>query len=272
MCCYRYEYIDDLTSDTQVTEHKETSTENTYTLTTTSEFKTSDADDIVGDGADVFVGGAINLIWGITKELHWDEENLDVTLTDDIMVTPNGFHTMYVYTAAQIENSVIPNCLAIEDSLSANLWQLYLQMNDSNKARAFPNPHHPSNLSFNAGADYTFTNENTVEDVETIEFETIVSEEFGWEIGGIIAGTGLQEGYKFRTQVTKGKSSITTNSRTNTTSFTLADDDIASDLTFNSDFFTVDIKKDPLYGTPVFNLISGASSNIGNQTPNPALV
>ncbi len=50
------------------------------------------------------------LYWGITKELHWDEENLYVTLTDDKMVTPNGFHTMYGYTAlrSKLGNSKLP--------------------------------------------------------------------------------------------------------------------------------------------------------------------
>jgi len=256
----QWEYIFDLSYDMNISASQSDSQEQTYTLSTNTEYRTSDSSDIIGDGADLFIGGAVNLIWGVTKILAWDDDTQSANLDSDIMVTPNGFDTMYLYTASQIENTVIPNNLAIGDTTSANLWQSYLDQNQSNKENAIENPNHTANVSFNAGAGYTYEEENTLEESNTIEFETTVSHEFGVEIGFIVDGTGAQGGYKFRTQMVMGNSETDTNTQTTTTSFTLADDDEASDLTFNADYFSLDVKKDPVYGTPVFNLLSGASS------------
>lgn len=256
-----WNYILDLNYGFTMDTTQDISKEQTMTLTTSQEYRTSEGGDIIGDGADLFVGGALNLVWGLTKELSWDDLNQSAVLDSNLMVTPNGFDTIYLYTDMQIRNAVIPNCIAIGDTSSANLWQSYLDKNEYNKAHAIPNPNHPSNISFNAGAGYSYEEENSKEMTTTTEFETTVSHEFGANIGFIVDGTGFEGGYKFKTQITTGKAISSTNNATTTTSFTLADDDEASDLTFGADYFTVDIKKDPVYGTPVFDLISGATSN-----------
>jgi hypothetical protein len=108
----------DVNMDWTTSTSQTTSKEKTMTMTTTEEYSTSDADDIIGDGADVFIGGALNLLWGVTKEVAWDDEAQDVVTRNSIMVTPDGFATRYIYTANQITERVIPNLIAIGDTAS----------------------------------------------------------------------------------------------------------------------------------------------------------
>ncbi len=254
------EFIADQSWEWTTETHQENSLEQTLTFTTSTEYQTSEGDDIIGGGADVFVGGALNLIWGITNELYWDYEEEDISITPNLMVVPDGFATRYIYTESQIVNSVIPNLYAIGDTTSADLWQSYLDMNEDNKAAAIPNPNHPGNLSFSAGPQYTFTEETSSATNQSFEFETTLSNEFIGNWGLIIDGIGVDGGIKVKTALTMGSSVKTDVETSTTTTFVLADDDVASDLTFNSDYFSVDIGVDPVYGTPTFNLVSGASS------------
>ncbi len=254
----------DLTNDyslgLSVNLNQSVSLEQSLTLTTSESYTTSADDQIIGDGADVFVGGAINLIWGVTHELSWDELEENVVIDTSLMVTPDGFATVYVYTENQIETTVIPNLYAIGDSSSADLWQSYLDNNDNNKSNAVANPNHPGNISFNAGAGYTYEEQNTSVESQTIDFTTTVSTEFGYHIGMVVDGVGTINGYEFSASLTVGVASSSNYQSSTTTSFTLADDDETSTLNFLPDYFTIDIKKDPVYGTPVFDLLSGASS------------
>jgi hypothetical protein len=239
---------------------QKTSTEQKFTFTTSEEYRTSSDDQMIGDGSDLFVGGALNLIWGITDEIDWDEIEQEVIQDTSLMVSPNGFDTIYMYTDRQIRETVIPNLEALHDSVSVALWQGYLDINEDNKDNAVANPNHPSNLSFNSGAGYSFEEESTIESALEIEFESSFSSEFGMVIGGTFDGIGAEGGFSYKTKVTMGRSMEAEESTTTKTSFTLADDDETTALNFLADYFTLDVKKDPVYGTPVFDLISGASS------------
>jgi hypothetical protein len=237
-----------------------TNWEQKLTFTTSESYSTSSDDQLIGGSSDVFVGGAINLIWGVTHELSWDELEENAVIDTSLMVTPDGFATVYVYTDNQIRTTVIPNLYAIGDSTSAALWQTYLDKNEDNKSNAVANPNHPGNVSFNAGAGYTFEEQTTSVESQTMEFSTTVSAEFGQKIGMVVDGVGSVGGFTFTAAVKIGASLNDTYETATTTSFTLADDDETSTLNFLPDYFTIDIRKDPVYGTPVFDLVSGASS------------
>lgn len=235
--------------------------ETSFTFTTTEEYSTSDQDQVIGRGADLYVGGALNLLWGMTKKVVWDDDLAEVFLEDDIMVVPDGFETFYIYTENQIIQNVIPNLIAIGDIASADLWQSFIDMNTANMENAVHNPNHPANISFNAGAGYLFQTTTSSTESNTVYFEQTVSEEFAAEFGMVVNGLGGTEGFTFETAVTIGES-ITGSYETETTiTFELADNDETSYLNDIPDYFTVDIKKDPVYGTPVFNLLGGATSN-----------
>ena len=254
----------DLTADfesglsVQTVQNESTSQE--LTFRTTQGYSTSSDDQVIGDGSDLFVGGAMNLIWGVTNELSWDDINQEAIIDSSVMVTPNGFETVYIYTDNQIRNTVIPNLYAIEDTTAAELWQSYLDMNEDNKTNAVTNPNHPSNLSFNAGASYFYEEETTTTRDTTFTFDTIVDEDFGRLIGASVNGVGVENGWSFSTKITTSADSTETFETTTTTSFTLADDDETSALNDLADYFSVNVKTDPVYGTPVFELVSGATS------------
>ena len=74
--------------------------------------------------------------------------------------------------------------------------------------------------------------------------------EAGVEIGGV----GASGGVRVRAKLDVGVSESSTTTTTNRTGFYLADDD-------TGDAFSVDVKRDRVYGTPVFELVSGVSSN-----------
>ncbi|MCD4820130.1 MAG: hypothetical protein K8S23_15715 [Candidatus Cloacimonetes bacterium] len=236
------------------------SREQKFTFTTSEEYTTSSDSQLIGDSSDLFVGGAMNLLWGVTDEIDWDEINQEVIQDTSIMVSPNGFETIYIYSDRQIRETVIPNLEAINDTTSVALWESYLQKNEDNKENAVVNPNHPSNLSFNSGAGYTFEEESSIESSVEFEFESMVSSEFGMLIGGTVDGIGAAGGFSYKTKFTMGSSFESSEETTTKTSFTLADDDETTALNFLSDYFSLDIKKDPVYGTPVFDLVSGASS------------
>ncbi len=237
------------------------SMEQQLTFTTNTSYSTSSDSQVIGDGSDLFVGGAVNLIWGVTNEIAWDDLEETVVIDTSVMVVPDGFATVYMYTDLQIRETVIPNLEAIGDTESAALWQSYLEKNEDNKNNAQPNPNHPNNLSFNAGAGYSFEESCQSSETQSIVFSSTVSGGFGVEIGGTVDGIGGETGYKFNAALTIGHTESETNSTTTTTGFTLADNDETSFLNWQADYFTLDVLVDPVYGTPVFDLISGASSN-----------
>jgi hypothetical protein len=235
--------------------------ESCYTFTTTEEYKTSDQDQLIGRESDLYVGGALNLIWGMTRELAWNDTTQTASLDDGIMVVPNGFNTVYMYTEAQILNNVIPNLIAIGDTVSAARWQSYVDMNTANIAAAVTNPNHPGNVSFNAGAGYLYEETTQSSGTYTYTYDTVTSETFGIYAGLVVNGVGIEGGYSFESSITVGNSQTEVYDTGTTITYELADDDETSYLNFQPDYFSVDVKTDPVFGTPVFNLLAGASSN-----------
>jgi hypothetical protein len=224
---------------------------------------------LIGRESDLYVGGAVNLIWGMTRELAWNDTTQTASLEDGVMVIPNGFDTVYMYTEAQILNNVIPNLYAIGDSTSAAMWQSYVDMNSDNIANAEENANHPTNVSFNAGAGYLYEETSASSSSHTFTFDTLVSETFGADIGLVVNGLGVEGGYSFESALTIGNSTTDTYTTETSISYELADDDETSYLNYQPDYFTVDIKKDPVYGTPVFDLLAGASSNRWEENTMP---
>jgi len=240
-----------------------------YTFTTSEEYTTSDAESLIGRESDLYIGGALNLLWGITHVLSYDEETQTASVSNDVMVSPDGFATTYIYTESQINLTVIPNALAIGDSTSAAMWESFIDMNTQNIEGAVENENHPGNISFNAGAGYYYEETTTQDTTFTFTSETVSSEEFGTEMGLTVNGVGGEFGFAWETQYTWGYVSTEQTTTETTISYTLADDDETSNLNYQSDYFTVDIKKDPVYGTPVFYTAGGASSNRWEQNTQP---
>ena len=240
----------DFTLSTSTSYSNLTTNESETCVTTTQVISTGDNDVIVGSqmGGDVYMGGAVNYIFGITDELLWDTANCSYYLSKGLYVFPDGFATTFIYSEYQIKNVVIPNLVTIGDQKSADRWQEIIDLNNKLKSEAV----FSKNLSFDAGVVYEESESTeltrSITNEWEVEFSTSFAQEYGVEVNGIGLGAGITMG------LTTTQSGSTTNTQTQsrTVGFTLADDDIG-------DNFTINVKKDKAYGTPVFDLVSGQS-------------
>lgn len=146
-------------------------------MTATEKISTSSDGVLFGEDADVFVGGALNLLFGITDDLRWDTANCNFFIKPGLLVFPDKFATTFLYSGYQIKKVVIPNLEAVGDTTSAKQWRAILQRNRDLKAAAV----FEKNLSFDAGV--TYENASAVENTEETKFG------FEVEIGASIAGS-----------------------------------------------------------------------------------
>ncbi|MEO0008597.1 MAG: hypothetical protein RJA20_2793, partial [Bacteroidota bacterium] len=202
-----------------------------------------------GDDADVFVGGAMNLLFGITDDLRYDSATCGFYVRPDLVVFPDKFASTFLYSGYQIRKVVIPNLEFVGDTVSANQWRAMLQRNkDLKDAAVFE-----KNLTFDAGV--TYENSSTIENTKSMAFGfgVDVTGTAALELGALLNGTGGT--VKLGMEISMGVASDFSNTQSNsqTIAYTLADDDI-------KDVFTVDVLQDRAYGTPVFRTVSGNSS------------
>jgi hypothetical protein len=238
-----------------------TSNESIVSVSTNQVFSTANNEDVVGAQGDVYIGSAINLLYSKTHVLSYTSPCI-LTLKDDFIIAPDGFATEYVYSEDHIVNTVIPTLTAFRDNPSAtppekakysnqvSVWEQTLANNDRNKKRA----PFEKNISFD-GAVGQISNSTTTSSTKssTIEFGVEVNEELAIELGLEIGGSGLSGGVIINTKVETGSSTTNTVINSTTTGYVLDDGD-------NGDYFSIDVKKDPVYNTPVFQLVAGTSS------------
>ena len=72
-------------------------------MTATEKISTSGDGVIFGEDADVFVGGALNLLFGITDDLRWDTANCSFFVKPALLVFPDKFATTFLYSGYQIK-------------------------------------------------------------------------------------------------------------------------------------------------------------------------
>lgn len=238
----------DVTDEWSTTITQSSFTEQTWSMSTTETFTTSAEETFVGEGGDIYMGGAMNILYGITDVLEVTDA-CTVSVTQDIILVPDGFATTYIYTESHILNNLIPGLYTIGDTTSAERWQSFIATNQQLKQDA----EFSRNLSFDAGAIFEYTETTTLSETESFEFQMFVNEEVAMATGLTVNGVGVSGGFMINTAITTGKSETTTQTYSNTIGFVLNDGDIG-------DNFTINVKQDKVYGTPVFQLVSGVSS------------
>jgi hypothetical protein len=62
----------------------------------------------------VFVGGAMNLLFGITDDLRYDTPTCSYFIKPDLVVFPDKFASTFLYSGYQIKKVVIPNLEFVE--------------------------------------------------------------------------------------------------------------------------------------------------------------
>jgi hypothetical protein len=241
--------------------YDEWSTDLTYKVT--KQFATSANDVLTGSGGDVFVGAGYNFIFSEVGVI--DVQDCEVIKSVSVGFQPDSIATVYAYTEQYISAVLIPE-LAAKDDYYTGLgkadsaaifaakqrgWEDALAHNNFLKAGATT----VNNRSFSAGADFTYTQESGV----TRSYQstaTFVMDGKG-SIGGFEIGTPVM-GFVFSILANVHhedllSSTDTTGTTTSTVGYTLSDDDIG-------DHFTVDIKNDGEYPSPVFDVLAGVSS------------
>ncbi|MEW6752418.1 MAG: LamG-like jellyroll fold domain-containing protein [Candidatus Latescibacterota bacterium] len=232
----------DLTTEFGMSINNGSATEQTWTFTTNEAFETA-------HNGDVYVGGALNILYGVTDVLDIDPQTCQPYVFQNVILVPDGFATTYIYSEGQILGEVIPNLETIGDQASANRWRSFVQRNDYLKDNAT----FARNLSFDAGAVYEYSETSEVSKTQTVDFEMEVDQSFAMDLGIQVNGLGATGGFNVGTRMTVGQSTTTLQTHSNTVGFVLADDDAG-------DSYTVNVKHDPVYGTPVFETVSGFSS------------
>ncbi|MFN0014906.1 MAG: LamG domain-containing protein, partial [Saprospiraceae bacterium] len=247
--------------ETEVTYKKVTSNSFQTCVSFNNKISTSDGDLIVGGerGGDLYVGEAINLIFGLADKVTFDNCTVDVEQV--IEVQPGNFATTFIYSEFNINNNVIrylkalaadPNATPADTANyneSVRRWEAIVARNATLKEKAKL----IRNLSFDAGVEYEYseTADTTISDSDQngVNTDSKIGTTFGFEFDNVGAKVKLNA-------IVKSSNAWKTENGTEkglTTGYTLKDDD-------PGDAFTVDVAMDSVYKTPVFRLRSGQSS------------
>ncbi|MCC6461159.1 MAG: LamG domain-containing protein, partial [Saprospiraceae bacterium] len=227
-----------------------------------NKISTDDGELIVGGerGGDVFVGEAINLIFGFADKVSFD--TCTVTVKQVLNVQPGTFATTFVYSEFNIRNNMmryLGNLAANPDADSASVaqylesidrWNAILDRNQKLKDSA----EFVRNISFDAGAVYEYS--ETSDTSNKVSVENLVNSEFsiGTGYGFKIKKVGFEGNIKLITKTSNSVDAGGTGTEKGVQiGFTLKDND-------PGDAFTVDVAKDSVYKTPVFRLKAGQSS------------
>ena len=226
-------------------------------ITATEIISTSDNDIIVGSemGGDLYMGGALNIIYGITDELKFNPDECQFFIDPGLTIFPEKFNTTFIYSEYNILNEVVPALESLgtpESQASADRWRSIVSQNTQLKNQAI----FEENISFDAGVVYEQSTSSEITNTLSHEWSVEFSAEFSNEFGVTVNGAGISQGYGIQLNTSTALNISDSESTSRTIGYTLSDDDIG-------DNFTVNIKKDGAYGTPVFELISGQS-----QCPN----
>ncbi len=248
----------DIKASVDITNTTNNTKESVIETTSTNDFSTSEDPGYVGPDDDLFYGAAMNMKYSEGTEIDWDSLNCVFSRKKVPVFAPEGIQTSFVYTLAEIRDQQIPKlqlaAQAKPDSADffnnqIKVWQQLLENNDLNKQKAAID----SNLSFSSGNSFSSTTTGSTTNTNTYEYTMEIDSKLATEVGFEIAGTGLSGGFDVGFKMTTGQSSTTTNTVETTTGYTLKDNNTGG-------LFTVNIKKDPVYGTPMFETIAGESS------------
>lgn len=221
---------------------------NCITMTEILETTTS-LGDITGSGADIYIGAALNVEYGLTDILSYDEGTCSYSLSTELMVDPKEFSTFYAYSEYHLVNDVIPSNYLLGDTASAEAWEGFIDLNQTAKNQAI----FQENRSFDAGSVYSASMSTAQTSTITRDFSMTLDNSVYGAVGIEVNGIGVNLALNQDFSITYGGSNSQGVTNSKTVGYTLADDDLG-------DNFTMNIYKDPMFGTPVFTLISGESS------------
>ncbi|OWY24930.1 hypothetical protein C7N43_21685 [Sphingobacteriales bacterium UPWRP_1] len=250
----------------------------TCTKATQQYSTTSDNIVLTGANGNVYAGSGINMIYAVTDVIEYT--NCVVDKSQSIAIEPDDFETIFAYTEWHIKNTLTAQYNQIvniyrQDSINAATagnavlaqqkgdsarfyqfqllnWNNILSLEDSLTNASLQN-NSPVNYSFSAGAP--FNSSQTVETNSTgsRDFYFLLNAQLAYTAGVEVNGVGLENKVFIKSSSKIGGGTGFENTYTNTSDFTLDDDDVG-------DFFSVNTAQDKVYGVPVFKLVAGTSS------------
>ena len=235
--------------------------ESIVSLTTSRSFSTAGDPDIIGGKGDLIIAAAMNMIYASTVEVLFNEQTCAPFTKNDWMIDNQGYSTGFIYSTKHIRDVVIKNLGTARDQSTnpkekerfdnqISVWEQVLAYNDQLKDDA----EFVRNLTLDGSAgEVEYSETMSSSKTLTVEFTQEINEEVAIEAGLNIAGTGLSGGALINMRMESGESKSETNLTELVTGFVLDDDDIGDD-------FSIDVKRDPVYKTPVFELIGGQTS------------
>lgn len=229
-------------------------TEHTFCTTLDEVLETSaiaenlQGDFIVGQDADIYIGAALNIEYGLTDVLSYNVSSCKYELSTELMVDPKTFETYYAYTEYHLKNDVIPSNYLLKNEKSAKAWEEFILLNKTTKDQA----RFVENRSFDAGIVYTQSKTTSKSDIITKDFSFGLDASITSEVGVEVNGVGVTLTDNIDITMSYGGSTANGVTKSQTISYTLADDDL-------EDNFTVNIYEDLRFGTPVFKVVSGES-------------
>ncbi|WP_169577887.1 LamG-like jellyroll fold domain-containing protein [Salisaeta longa] len=228
--------------------------------TTTERLQTSAAPGATGRSADVFMGAGINFVFAtsdVLKVLGEDKAACEIRKSQTVSFQPDSISTTYAYTRQHIEETLIPELQDLKtddregrldyDDVIA-LWENILYESDRLASEA----ELIENRSFSSGNSFQYEETRTQRSATYSSVFTSVATRIFAEVGVLKPAVAT---LATETVITPSDASGSeqSNQQQRTWGYVLSDDDAG-------DSYTVDIKKDPRYGTPVFQTRSGTSS------------
>jgi hypothetical protein len=233
-----------------------------FTSTVTEKFQTSDNDLITGKDADVYVGGALNMVYAVSDVIDYNFDSCKVVEGKTLAMQPVGFKTTFMYTRYHIQNVLLKELKGIvqiyeeKGSDSAKIyqnqidvWEQILESDDENVAAMGL----IENKSISGEVTYERTVETSQTTTRTVDFSWYLDYGVAQELGLTLAGAGVVMGAEVQGRSEWGN--VDENSTTNTQSvgYVLKDDD-------PDDYFSIDVLTDSINGVPAFNIVAGRSS------------
>lgn len=252
-------------------------TAHTYTkvvsFTASKDIQTSDMDNIVGKKGDVYIGSSFNDEFALADILGYDWDTHDVTTDTALVYLQTDFGTDFAYTESHIVDRLIPKLkdlarLDPDEATNYNaqikIWQQKIEENHRLKEKDNPVTKLHKNWSFDAGPSITETYTTHPTDTTWAGYTKSTYEFDGrFGVGRVFLGCVYELGYNGKVQSVIGDEHETSVKTAETYGYTLADDD-------PGDNFTVDVKyryttlaggNEEIFGPPIFDLVSGQSSN-----------
>ncbi|MBX2871520.1 MAG: thrombospondin type 3 repeat-containing protein [Saprospiraceae bacterium] len=253
--------------------------ETLLTFSRTEGFQTSAAQEFIGEDGDLYIGQAMNLAYSLTDVIEFDEASCEVDTSTSLIFAIDDIPTQFIYSEKQIKETIIPQLKEIKtnyverylaDTLDTSLadsvayfhnqievWESAVAQNQRQKAVA----EKIQNVSLDAGASL----ENTIltDSMSSFSLDIVVD---------VLASVAIKAGLKTGITLPIGEASSTIEvqgqmrmrhrigkTQRQTTQITQEVGYVIRDGN-SGDFLSVDIKRDPVYATPVFELKGGRTS------------